>query len=269
MIPITWNVNDKSTHLNVDSNGLGVNYTGSGEIHEDAAIRTNVPISFRRKLFYFEVEIINNETNGIISIGLCTKSAELNKLPGCGKNSCGYHSDDGNFFDCSEIEEPYGPTFKTGDTIGCCLDFRNHTVFYTKNGINLGMAFRDLKDLENDLYYPCIGIRPRNGSIFIEANFGHKEFKYAAITENDIDDDQLKEKWIKVLKQCDNDDKDTMIEDIIKSLKTHQNNTFALRYSAKTYFIMGKYDKALKLLTELLENEPDVKISRRNLFYIE
>ncbi|CAG8448006.1 24267_t:CDS:2, partial [Gigaspora rosea] len=27
MIPITWNVNDKSTHLNVDLNGYGVNYT--------------------------------------------------------------------------------------------------------------------------------------------------------------------------------------------------------------------------------------------------
>ncbi|RIB16693.1 concanavalin A-like lectin/glucanase domain-containing protein [Gigaspora rosea] len=202
----------------------------------------------------------------IIAIGFCTKSAELNKLPGCGKDSWGYHSDDGNFFDCSEIEEPYGPTFKTGDTIGCCLDFRNNTVFYTKNGINLGIVFRDLKynelhekkdkkDLENDLYYLCIGIRPKNGPIFIEANFGHKEFKYSAITDNDIDNDQLKEKWIKALEQCDSEDKD-MIE-VIKSLGINQNNTFALRYSAKAYFIIGKYDKTLKLLTELLENEPD------------
>lgn len=33
MIPITWNVNDKSTHLNVDLNGLGVNYTGENIIY--------------------------------------------------------------------------------------------------------------------------------------------------------------------------------------------------------------------------------------------
>ncbi|RIB03913.1 concanavalin A-like lectin/glucanase domain-containing protein [Gigaspora rosea] len=125
--------------------------------NEDSVIRTTNPIPLQCKLFYFEIDIINDgkiedddneddeyeydnedEKNGIIAIGFCTKSAELNKLPGCGKDSWGYHSDDGNFFDCSEIEEPYGPTFKTGDTIGCCLDFRNNTVFYTKNGINLG-----------------------------------------------------------------------------------------------------------------------------------
>ncbi|CAG8809835.1 13908_t:CDS:2, partial [Cetraspora pellucida] len=44
MTPITWNVNDKSVLLNVDSNGLGVNYKGYGKINEDAVIRTNNPI---------------------------------------------------------------------------------------------------------------------------------------------------------------------------------------------------------------------------------
>ena len=34
--------------------------------------------------------------------------------------------------------KPYGPVFTTGDTIGCCLNFTNNTVFYTKNGVNLG-----------------------------------------------------------------------------------------------------------------------------------
>ena len=48
-------------------------------------------------------------------------------------NSWGYHGDDGMF--CGKI---YGPLFTTGDTIGCCLDFINNMVFYTKNGINLG-----------------------------------------------------------------------------------------------------------------------------------
>ncbi|RIB16692.1 concanavalin A-like lectin/glucanase domain-containing protein [Gigaspora rosea] len=129
MVPITWNVNDKSTHLNVDLNGYGVNYTGRGKNIEDAVIRTTNPIPLQCRLFYFEIDIINND-DGRYKTFL---------------DSWGYHSDDGNFFDCSEIEEPYGPTFKTGDTIGCCLDFRNNTVFYTKNGLNLGIVFRDLK----------------------------------------------------------------------------------------------------------------------------
>ena len=48
------------------------------------------------------------------------------------------------------------------------------TVFYTKNGVNLGIAFRDIK---NDyLYYPAIGLRTP-GEV-VEANFGQKKFKF-------------------------------------------------------------------------------------------
>ena len=60
-------------------------------------------------------------------------------------NSWGYHSDDGNFFFCENYNEygynNYGPSFTTGDTIGCCLNFRNNTVFFTKNGVNLGSYY--------------------------------------------------------------------------------------------------------------------------------
>uniref|UniRef100_A0A8C9FTY0 CRA domain-containing protein n=1 Tax=Pavo cristatus TaxID=9049 RepID=A0A8C9FTY0_PAVCR len=33
---------------------------------------------------------------------------------------------------------PYGPTFTTGDVIGCCVNLINNTCFYTKNGHSLG-----------------------------------------------------------------------------------------------------------------------------------
>ncbi|RIB16372.1 hypothetical protein C2G38_2091105, partial [Gigaspora rosea] len=48
----------------------------------------------------------------------------------------------------------YWTVFSTGDTIGCCLNFKNNSVFYTKNGINLGIAFRNLKRT----LYPCFGL---------------------------------------------------------------------------------------------------------------
>ncbi len=51
--------------------------------------------------------------------------------------SWGYHGDDGNFFYSDKLE-PYGPVFTADDTIGCCLNFTNNTVFYTKNGVHLG-----------------------------------------------------------------------------------------------------------------------------------
>ena len=53
-------------------------------------------------------------------------------------NSWGYHGNDGKFYGRILGGEPYGPIFTTGDTIGCCLNFINNTVFYTKNGVHLG-----------------------------------------------------------------------------------------------------------------------------------
>ena len=57
---------------------------------------------------------------------------------GWDNDSWGYHGNDGNFFHKTESGKPYGPLFMTSDTIGCCLNFKNNTVFYTKNGVNLG-----------------------------------------------------------------------------------------------------------------------------------
>jgi hypothetical protein len=37
----------------------------------------------------------------------------------------------------------YGPTFTTGDVIGCCVNFHSGTVFYTKNGLRLCMYKRE------------------------------------------------------------------------------------------------------------------------------
>jgi len=59
-------------------------------------------------------------------------------------NSWGYHSDDGNFFfseNCNNYGyNYYGPSFTTGDTIGCYLNFKNNIVFFTKNELNIGIA---------------------------------------------------------------------------------------------------------------------------------
>ncbi|KAF0490232.1 SPRY-domain-containing protein [Gigaspora margarita] len=73
-LPTAWNLDNKSTYLNVDSSGLRVNYEGSGPW---SAIRANHPIPPQCKLFYFEVDIIGEGVRCII-IGFCKKSYNLN-----------------------------------------------------------------------------------------------------------------------------------------------------------------------------------------------
>ncbi len=63
---------------------------------------------------------------------------DIFSFPGWEKQSYGYHGDDGQSFSSSGIGKPYGPTFTTGDVIGCGVNMIDNTAFYTKNGIKLG-----------------------------------------------------------------------------------------------------------------------------------
>ncbi|XP_024404230.1 uncharacterized protein [Physcomitrium patens] len=96
---------------------------------------------------------------------------------GLERNSFGYHADDGNAFTgcctstLSHEGTAYGPTFGKGDVIGCILNQMDHTISYTKNGVNLGVAFRDVKGLS---LYPTVGLRTPGEKV--EANFGSKPF---------------------------------------------------------------------------------------------
>ncbi|RIB27872.1 concanavalin A-like lectin/glucanase domain-containing protein [Gigaspora rosea] len=175
-LPTAWNLNDKSSYL-MDSSGLRVLRLYYGP----CAIRANHPIPPQCKSFYFEVDIIDKGVNKIIGIGFCKKKSNLNVMPGLDYGSYGYHGDDGKLFlylgrgrPCGN---PYGPLFSTGDTIGCCLNFTTNTVFYTKNGINLGIAFRNIKGS----FYPCVGSMSQYCSL--EVNFGSRKFKFAGNAE--------------------------------------------------------------------------------------
>lgn len=50
-----------------------------------------------------------------------------------------------------------GPSFTTGDVIGCGVHFMDSSAFFTKNGVFLGVAFKDLKSIGK--VYPTVGLR--------------------------------------------------------------------------------------------------------------
>jgi len=58
-------------------------------------------------------------------------------MPGWRDRSWAYHGNDGKKFELG-TGAAYGPTYSTGDVVGCGLEFLTGSMFFTKNGENLG-----------------------------------------------------------------------------------------------------------------------------------
>ncbi|CAG8448891.1 14315_t:CDS:2 [Acaulospora morrowiae] len=173
-LPTEWNKDDSLEHIKVLNNGLRIEYIGPGvNIWRDAAaIRANHPIPSEVGFYYFEVNIIDKGSRGNIGVGLTKKNVPLNQMPGWVPISYGYHGDDGLAFKKGQGSE-YGPLYSAGDTIGCGINYYDRTIFFTKNGINLGIAFNNVSNKE---LYPVIGLISKGECV--EANFGAMPFKF-------------------------------------------------------------------------------------------
>ncbi|RUS32833.1 concanavalin A-like lectin/glucanase domain-containing protein [Jimgerdemannia flammicorona] len=128
-----------------------------------------------RQAHYFEVTIVANpyyETT-CVAIGLCTRPYPLFRMPGWNKHSVGWHSDDGNkFCDDSEGGLPYAEGFgEVGDVVGCGYLPAEGAIFFTKNGRNVGEAFRGIKHT----YFPSFGA---DGPVTVKFNFGRERFRF-------------------------------------------------------------------------------------------
>ncbi|GAA5989930.1 hypothetical protein JCM11641_002814 [Rhodosporidiobolus odoratus] len=199
LLPTFWDEEDKCALLEMSSDGLTCSFAGSAKYgdRDAAAIRANRPVPSQAGVYYFEVTVENKGTSGYIGIGLSDQSVSLSRLPGWENNSYGYHADDGRAFCCQGTGEPFGPTFTTGDVVGCGIDWlgvgpprgereRSGTrgkdkqkasgsgarVFFTKNGEFLGYAFREL----HGQLYPTVGLRTQNECVRV--NFGADPFRF-------------------------------------------------------------------------------------------
>ncbi|OXU24220.1 hypothetical protein TSAR_006296, partial [Trichomalopsis sarcophagae] len=172
-LPRSWSPKDKYNYIGLSQNNLRVHYKGYGKTHKDAAsVRTTHSIPAACGLYYFEVKIVSKGRDGYMGIGLSAHGVNVNRLPGWDKNSYGYHGDDGHSFCSSGTGQPYGPTFTTGDVIGCGVNLVDNTAFYTKNGHHLGIAFTDLPPN----LYPTVGLQTP-GEV-VDANFGQAPFVF-------------------------------------------------------------------------------------------
>ena len=74
---------------------------------------------------YFELKVLEQGVDCKIGIGLGPSPypGSLKKMPGWDPQCIGYHGDDGGLFHSNGFGQPFGPSCKKGDTMGCGVDF--------------------------------------------------------------------------------------------------------------------------------------------------
>ncbi|KAJ3015945.1 UNVERIFIED_CONTAM: Ran-binding protein 10 [Siphonaria sp. JEL0065] len=166
---------DNNEMISLSNKGLVATYVGPGlSDRHSAAVRVNRSIPRDFPVFYFEVRVLSKGKEGWMGMGCCARNVDLDRLPGWDPISYGYHGDDGFKFESSGKGKPYGPTYTTGDYIGCIVNYQENTMSFTKNGTLIGVAFKILKpDLP---LYPQVGFRTPGESMQI--NFGLEAFKF-------------------------------------------------------------------------------------------
>jgi hypothetical protein len=165
-LPSKWNTNDKHGGVEVQGDGQEVKFTAprssSDRDLEASSIRSDHPIPSQCGIYYFEVTILSRKreeyapfdsifsetkSNRIrrssIGIGFSTKEVSLNRPPGWEPESWAYHGDDGHSYCCQSNGKHYGPPYTAGDIVGCGINFRTGTSFFTKNGDWLGTLKSD------------------------------------------------------------------------------------------------------------------------------
>ncbi|KAL7949598.1 hypothetical protein V8C42DRAFT_311370 [Trichoderma barbatum] len=177
-LPIHWSTGDMWTSIEVTPNLLGLKYAGPKSHHERdheaSAIRADNFMPPQCGIYYYEVKIISGKRDDTtIAVGFSTRNAALSRPVGWEPESWGYHGDDGRCFTGQNIGRPFGPVFNSGDVIGCGVNFRDHTAFFTKNGQMIGVAFHDVN---RSNLYPTISLKKQGEEVLV--NFGQSPFVY-------------------------------------------------------------------------------------------
>ncbi|KAI5367460.1 Putative B30.2/SPRY domain, CRA domain, concanavalin A-like lectin/glucanase domain superfamily [Septoria linicola] len=173
-LPSRWNEDDKWTGLEILADGTEVRLSGATRSDQEAgSVRSDWPIPREAGIFYFEATVLSRAKDAQIGIGFSTRKAPLGRLPGWEQDSWAYHGDDGHSFACNSTGKAYGPKFTSQDVIGCGVNFRTQTAFFTKNGTHLGTAFHNIK---LDGMFPMVGMKKPGEHLRI--NFGKTPFVF-------------------------------------------------------------------------------------------
>ncbi|KAK6940337.1 SPRY domain [Dillenia turbinata] len=167
-------INSSGGFLVVSPDKLSLKYTNVNlHGHDVGVVQANKPAPSKRLVYYFEIFVKNAGAKGQIAIGFTSDQFKMRRQPGWEANSCGYHGDDGFVYRGQGKGEPFGPSFTTGDTVGCGINYASQEFFFTKNGVEVG--FPVAKDVKGPLY-PTIAVHSQNEEVSV--NFGKEPFVF-------------------------------------------------------------------------------------------
>ncbi|KAG0173536.1 Rsp5p-dependent ubiquitination, sorting of cargo proteins at the multivesicular body [Apophysomyces sp. BC1034] len=157
-----------------ESNVAVMDRTTLAFCHGKGCALTNLPLPINQEFVYWEVKVLELGSEDRLAIGLTTKPYPVWRLPGWHRHSVAYHSHNGAvYISDSFVGRPYGPPFKQGDVVGVGFLTRTSTVFFTRNGKNLGKASIGFKFP----VYPAVGA---TGPCQVSVNLGQQEYLFSA-----------------------------------------------------------------------------------------
>ncbi|CAM8989204.1 unnamed protein product [Rhodiola kirilowii] len=163
--------NSSGGFMVVANDKLSVQYTSVNlHGHDVGVVQANCPAPVKRIVYYFEMTVKNAGVKGQVAIGFTTDSFKKKRQPGWEANSFGYHGDDGVLYRGHGRGDPFGPTYTTGDTVGCGINYASQEIFFTKNGTEVGKTSKNIKDP----LYPTIAVHSQNEEVSV--NFGKEPF---------------------------------------------------------------------------------------------
>ncbi|KAL9046246.1 MAG: hypothetical protein Q9214_000873 [Letrouitia sp. 1 TL-2023] len=112
----------------------------------------------------------------------------------------------------------YGPTFTTGDIVGCGVNFMTGCAFFTKNGVFQGNAFKDLKE---GVIYPSVGMK--HPQVHLSINLGQRPFVFdidgmVARQKSDIEDEINK---VSIASLRPDLDESALVKELVAQYLTH------------------------------------------------
>ncbi|XP_035219408.1 ATP-dependent RNA helicase DDX1-like [Stegodyphus dumicola] len=117
--------------------------------------------------YYYEAKVTDE---GLCRVGWSTPAASLDL--GTDKQGFGFGGTGKKSF--GKQFDSYGEPFGMHDVIGCFLNLDNMIIKFSKNGVDLGDAFKIPDNLRRSAFFPAVVLKNAE----MEFNFGETSFKY-------------------------------------------------------------------------------------------